>query len=681
MLRMTGVHIMILLTNFYSIFVYYLALLVLGLVALPLTRKLFSRQSILAIVTAKPIGILLTAYFSWLLPSLNILPFTRLTIFISLAFVLIISLLVKFRLGIPTRGDRKNFILKFIAFEFFFFSLLFLMAQIRAFAPRIEGLEKFMDFGFQNAILKSQFFPPRDPWLSGFSINYYYFGHYLASFLTHLSNLTSAITYNLQLANIFALSFTLSFGLVYSAIRSLKSKNQSLAIISGLIAALILNFAANLQLIYHAITQGLANYWYPDATRFIEYTIHEFPVYSYIVADLHGHLSALPFALLNLILIFQLGRNFSSEVTHKGILGRWNVFLVLLLGLSLAADSMSNAWDLPISLLCLGVVLFFKLIQSKFSKLYLLNSIFIILGVIISWLLFTLPFLLNFDNFSAGIGLVLTRSPLWQLFILWGFFIFVSLIYYFILFKQNKKLQPSRIFFLGISLVAILLLILPEIIYVKDIYIQSHHRANTMFKLTYQAFVIFSLLTGFVFYHLFSTRKYFIFKPIFLLGLICVLSYPFFSFKSYYGDFKRYQSLDGTLWLKKEYPGNYQALQFLNTLPADSIIIEAVGESYTKFNHLSSYSGLSTFLGWRVHEWLWRGSFDLPGQRTEIARRIYETSDSQIVLRLLRSNQIDYLIIGPLERQAYPGLNLQSIKSISTPVFSSPQTVIYKIMD
>jgi len=666
---------MISLTNFYSIFIYYLALLVLGLVALPITRKLFPRQSILAIVTAKPIGILLTAYLSWLLPSLKILPFSRLLIFISLTLILALSLLIKFKLKISDREDRKNFLLKFIAFEFFFFSLLFLMAQIRAFAPRIEGLEKFMDFGFQNAILKSQFFPPRDPWLSGFSINYYYFGHYIASFLTYLSNLPSAITYNLQLANIFALSFTLSFGLVYSAIKSLKpNKNQSLAIISGLIAAIVLNFAGNLQLIYHAVTKGLTSYWYPDATRFIEYTIHEFPVYSYIVADLHGHLSALPFALLNLILIFTL-----AKMLHAKSNIRHTIPITLLLGLSLAVDFMSNAWDLPISLLCLGAVLFFKLIQSKFSKYYIQNTIYEILAVSLACLLFVLPFLLNFDNFSSGIDFVLTRSPLWQLFILWGFFILVSLIYYFILLKQNQKLQPAQIFFLGISLVAIFLLILPEIIYVKDIYIQSHHRANTMFKLTYQAFVIFSLLTGFVFYHLFSTRKHFILKPIFFLGLICVLAYPFFSFKSYYGNFKRYQSLDGTLWLKQEYPDNYQALNFLNTLPADSIILEAVGESYTKFNHLSSYSGLSTFLGWRVHEWLWRGSFDIPGQRTEIARQIYETPNPQIALRLLLSNQINYLIIGPLERQAYPSLNLQSIESISTPVFSSFQVTIYKI--
>ena len=454
---------MISLTNFYSIFVYYLALLVLGLVALPFTRKLFSRQPILAIVTAKPIGILLTAYLSWLLPSLKILPFSRLLIFISLTLILALSLLIKFRLAPLAKSNTKNFLLKFIAFEFFFFSLLFLMAQIRAFAPRIEGLEKFMDFGFQNAILKSQFFPPRDQWLSGFSINYYYFGHYIASFLTYLSDLPSAITYNLQLANICALSFTLSFGLVYSAIRSLKpNKNQSLAIVSGLIAAIVLNFAGNLQLIYHTITEGLANYWYPDATRFIEYTIHEFPAYSYIVADLHGHLSALPFALLNLILIFTL-----VKMLHVKPDMRRTIPIILLLGLSLAVDFMSNAWDLPISLLCLGTVLFFKLIQSKFSKYYILNSIFITLGVIISCLLFALPFLLNFDNFSSGIDFVLTRSPLWQLFILWGFFVLISLIYYFILFKQNRKLKPARIFFLGISLVAIFLLILPEIIYVK----------------------------------------------------------------------------------------------------------------------------------------------------------------------------------------------------------------------
>ena len=37
------------------------------------------------------------------------------------------------------------------------------------------------------------------------------------------------------------------------------------------------------------------------------------------------------------------------------------------------------------------------------------------------------------------------------------------------------------------------LALLPEIVYVKDIYSGSYKRANTMFKLTYQAFIMFGI--------------------------------------------------------------------------------------------------------------------------------------------------------------------------------------------
>ncbi|MBE5995766.1 MAG: hypothetical protein E7240_00245 [Lachnospiraceae bacterium] len=39
---------------------------------------------------------------------------------------------------------------------------------------------------------------------------------------------------------------------------------------------------------------------------------------------------------------------------------------------------------------------------------------------------------------------------------------------------------------------------MPEVIYVKDIYTASHYRANTMFKLTYQAFILFGIVMGYV---------------------------------------------------------------------------------------------------------------------------------------------------------------------------------------
>ena len=47
-----------------------------------------------------------------------------------------------------------------------------------------------------------------------------------------------------------------------------------------------------------------STYWYPNATRFIPKTIHEFPSYSYVVADLHGHVYDIPFVLLSISILF-----------------------------------------------------------------------------------------------------------------------------------------------------------------------------------------------------------------------------------------------------------------------------------------------------------------------------------------------------------------------------------------
>ena len=45
-------------------------------------------------------------------------------------------------------------------------------------------------------------------------------------------------------------------------------------------------------------------YWYPNATRFIPFTIHEFPIYSFVVSDLHGHVLDIPIVLLTIATIF-----------------------------------------------------------------------------------------------------------------------------------------------------------------------------------------------------------------------------------------------------------------------------------------------------------------------------------------------------------------------------------------
>ena len=79
--------------------------------------------------------------------------------------------------------------------------------------PDIHGLEKFMDFGFLNSILRSDYFPPKDMWYTPLTINYYFFGHLATAVLTKLSFLPSFITFNLMIATLFTLTFSAAFSI------------------------------------------------------------------------------------------------------------------------------------------------------------------------------------------------------------------------------------------------------------------------------------------------------------------------------------------------------------------------------------------------------------------------------------------------------------------------------------
>ena len=60
----------------------------------------------------------------------------------------------------------------------------------------------------------------------------------------------------------------------------------------------------------------------------------------------------------------------------------------------------------------------------------------------------------------------------------------------------------SDLFALITGLCAVGLILIPELVYVRDIYENGNARANTMFKLTYQAYILFALTMGYGIYRL-----------------------------------------------------------------------------------------------------------------------------------------------------------------------------------
>lgn len=693
-------------SDFQFVFTWWLYLFVIGLIFLPIANYFFRNFFDKGYIFSKTIGIIIVSYLIFIGGTLHILPFQRIILFIIPLIFFVIFFLIKNKLLIKL--PSKKLILIFTLQEFLFLLFLTFWSFIKGFQPDIQGLEKFMDFGFINSILRSNYFPPTDIWFTPESINYYYFGHLVTAVLIKLTGIPASIAYNLMLATILAFTITCAFSIA-STIISISIKKTRTSILGGILTGIITAFAGNMHTLYTLFTPysppenpvpfwKLAfeplnfpnSYWYPNATRFIPYTIHEFPAYSFVVSDLHGHVLDIPFVFLTLALI--LSMFLQKKVT---------LITTITISFMLSVMYMTNAWDgiIYFLLFTLSVLVInfkpkriFETVKSSAPYLFAAAS---------GYVVFSLPFNINFKPFVSGVGVVCApdfliklqnigplifeaehcqRSQIWMILILYGFFFIFSLaLIGFILKNKNKKdIISLSGFLLLLIFVSFILILTPEFIYAKDIYPQ-HYRANTMFKLGYQAFMMLSLVSGTTIAFLLSRGKRIIWLPVSFLLLTVVLIYPYFATMSYFGELKNYRGVDGTAYLKTLYPDDYRAINWIQKNIAEQpVLLESQGDSYTDHGRISANTGLPTVLGWTVHEWLWRGSYDIPAARLDDVRALYE--DGVVKTKLLVNKyNISYVYIGDLERQKYPKLDEKKFNGLGKVVFQSNDSRLFKL--
>lgn len=818
-----------------SVFIWWAAIFIVGLTVLPANIYLFRKFVDKGYIFTKVLGILLSSYLIWVLGSLHFLPFTKISLFLVLIFLSLINLLVFVK---KNKDENLSFPWKWLIIEELIFLIsIIIWSFVRGNEPSIRGLEKFMDYGFVNSILRGNYFPPLDIWLTkspdytgGYFINYYYYGHYINAFLTKLSSINSSITYNLMINTLYAFTFSLSFCLGVNLLHFFQSlvikKNSSLLtlepkpktfnlVLAGLLTAFILTLGGNLHTLY-TFTSGYPNespapfwqlsvgynpdkYWYPNATRFIPNTIHEFPIYSFVVADLHGHVSDIPFVLfiiallLNLIITTLTEKSSAKPKTttknfFTSLLEDYPSFSpiplpqIALLGILIAVMYMTNAWDGLIYLILTGLTFLFIIFKTEDSNHNLWQVIYktgsSCLFLVFFFLLANFPFMTNFRPFVSAIGVLCApdaladkklgpllfekdhcmRSSLWMLTVLWGFFyynvlgllvfavksfinnqikkniqsyfrispllifsvfiillilnrfqiisivllvnlstlLFLGLIAM-LIFKNLdiiKELHPVDTYALILVLISTLLLIFPEFFYFKDIY-PAHYRANTMFKLGYQAFMMLSLVSGYTVFRLkqistpYKPFPLVLYNTIYMLLFTLIAIYPYFAINSYYNKLSMYKGNDGLTWMKDQFPDDYAGILWLRqnvVCPEGSIdcqnqpvIAEAVGESYTDYARVSSYTGLPTIVGWPVHEWLWRGSYDEAGKRIPEVQTLYETQNLEEAKNVISKYNVKYIFVGTLEKEKYPQLNTDKFKSLGNVVFQQGNTNIYRV--
>jgi YYY domain-containing protein len=330
-----------------------------SLAALPLAWRLFAFLPSRGYALAKPLGMLFVSYFLWLGASFQLLPNSIGGILFALMILAVISLWAG-RDGLRrerTLGtDRPLFVWLrdngwlILSVEVLFLVVLAGWAAFRAFNPDIAGTEKPMELAFLNGVLGSRFFPPQDPWLSGYGISYYYFGYIVLGVITRLSGVIPSVAFNLGVALWCSLAVVGSFGLVYDLVQLASpfrlgqtptQQQPGRGVRYGLLGALFVAFLGNLEgVVELAYNRGLVPiswirwldikqlmdspptgnltggfWWWWHASRVIHdkdllgnsvEVIDEFPFFSFLLGDMHPHVLALPFVLLAIGLAINL---------------------------------------------------------------------------------------------------------------------------------------------------------------------------------------------------------------------------------------------------------------------------------------------------------------------------------------------------------------------------------------
>lgn len=703
-----------------------------GAATLPLTGVLLAGLPGAGAGISRPLGLLLAGFAVWLIVSVGVVPYTTVTAWCAVGGLFAVGLWVRrtrrraMRATGASRATPEDRAL-LLGAEVVFVVAFVLGCLLTAFAPDVVGTEKPMDMMLLDTSMTSRQLPPRDLWLAGEELNYYYLGSWLLGFVMKVAAVAPDRAYNLGVGLVFGLSCSAVFGVAGALARAVAGARR--AVPAAAVATGFTMLAGNLQglklVLEHDGPVRSLN-WFA-ASRVTPGGADDFPFFATLLGDLHAHLIAVPFTLVVVGLAMHAAVAGPLAGSRAVAAARLVVAAV-----ALGALFAMHTWTYPVALVLLlasgavGVAARRTRTSTSTSTrgCHVPATLSVAetshpprraaiwggwaLAVTLGSGLLYLPFHLTFDPSPGGIGRVtdppslltflervaLTHGVLLGIVVLAAAARLLSA-------RRSRRAGPSPADVLPLAgtaasqratprhraetflwlLVALGAgcLLLPQFVYVRDAFDGGpDYRFNTVFKFGFQAWPLLGVACGALVLLLLQGigRRA---APIALaaLAVAAVASsvFPVAGSIARTDGFAGPPRLGGLRWMERTAPGDVAAIRWLREhVDADAVVLEASGPEYSYGGRIATFSGRATVIAWAGHELVWGQPI---GTREADVAAIYRATDPAVALALLERYRVDYIVLGAYERST--GARAATVAALGPRVFTAGGTSIHRV--
>lgn len=657
---------------------WWLALTVVAAAMAPLTWWMAAGLGRFRHSLLRPVGLVLATFLVWWPAALSPLPFNRLTVVIALALGGAAGWIVMLRRGRSLLGDLRTLLLFEAVWVLAFGGYLW----FRSANPDIANTEKPMEIALLSSVARSSDVPAPDPWFAGEPINYYYFGYQSIATLVHLTGVSTTVAFNLALGMLFASVLVVAAGLggwLAAQARLGAWAIASAAALSAFFVALAGNLETFTRLARDPGSTVSAGWWDGvgwQASRVIVdsgvrgnpapvETINEFPAFSFVLGDLHPHVTTLPVLLTCVALAGGLAaRRGLTSIPRCAAVGAFAGLLYA-----------SNSWDAPVGVAAVlaGILMAGRALDrpavlrlaaalggavvaafpfawsytapvgvesgdvpgwltripvagslpntiavvdwrpSSAAELLTVHGVWIVAGTMLgTWALLRSPahrhFVRRRQDVLLPLALILVAAAVaWApALVLLGFPLLVMCL---IAVRDHRR---SVRLVAGLYAAGFGLALIPEFLYIQDAF---GNRMNTVFKLHFQAWLFFGVATGaaaVIMSARLTGRARMAGTGLFVVLVAIAAPYSPLSAEDWAQMGTASGTLDGAAYLHVANPDEAAAIAWLDERASDGdVLVEAPGCAYQSIlgvpmNRFSAFTGVPALLGWANHERQWR---------------------------------------------------------------------------